>query len=273
MRHTRPIAAVFAMQVELDHLLAGGVVDRRETVGPWTYWHLIIGEQPVVAVLAGIGMVNAAAATEFAISTFSPRAVVNSGCTGGHINALAQGDVVIGTETVYHAAMQILANGEERHVGFSFPTLSGEVKTRTLPADPALLEIAREVARDIELPAWQDDLPWDAPEPRRPVRIVEGPIASAEVWTQQVTRLDHLHALHGTLCEDMEAAAINQIAARHEMPFLSVKDIINNERHVQTRLIQEAIGFEAEFPIREAGRRSAMLLGEVVRRYGGQTQR
>ncbi|MCC6703628.1 MAG: 5'-methylthioadenosine/S-adenosylhomocysteine nucleosidase [Thermomicrobiales bacterium] len=261
-----PIVAVIAMQVELDHLLAGSAIERRESNGPWSVWHCSFHGQPVVAVLAGIGMVNAAAATEFAINAFGPRAVVNSGCTGAHIDTLGQGDVVIGTATVYHAAMQILATGEERHVGFSFATPNGEVKTRALAADPALLALARTVANEIELPNWQADLAWDAPEPRRPVRIVEGPVASADVWTQQVTRLDHLHALHGTLCEDMEAAAVNQIAARHELPFLSVKDIINNERHAQTRLIQEAIGFEAEFPIQEAGRRSAMLLAEVLRR-------
>jgi nucleoside phosphorylase len=64
----------------------------------------------------------------------------------------------------------------------------------------------------------------------------------------------------------MEAAAINQIAARHGCPFLSIKDIINNERHSQTNLIGESIGFDPEFPIEEAGRRSAMVLADVIRR-------
>ena len=265
MTEQHPIGAVIAMQVELDHLLAEGVVRSIETRGPWRIWTAEIGGQAIVAILSGIGMINAAAATEYLINSFNPVAVVNSGCTGAHIEALGQGDVVIGTATVYHAALQILATGEERHVGFSFGAISGEVKTTALAADERLLAIALRVGERVELPAWADDLEWDAPEPRRPVRIVEGPIASADIWTQQVSRLDHLHELHGTLCEDMEAAAINQIAARHDLPFLSIKDIINNERHAQTRLVQEAIGFEAEFPIQEAGRRSAMLLAEVIR--------
>ena len=102
----------------------------------------------------------------------------------------------------------------------------------------------------------------------REARIVEGPVASADIWTQEVAGLDRLHRLHGSLCEDMEAASINQIAARHGRPFLTIKDIINNERHAQTRLVQEAIGFEADFPIQEAGRRAAIVLAEVIRLSG-----
>lgn len=261
--------AVIAMQVELDHLLAAGNVIRTEKSGPWTTWDLEIGANVAVVVLAGIGMVNAAAATEFVIGSRKPDAIVNSGCTGAHTADLAQGDVVIGTSTVYHAALQILASGEERHVGFAFETPAGTFNSPAIDADPTLLKVAADVARDIAIPDWPPDLAWDAPYPRRTPRIVHGPIASADVWTQNVRRLDHLRELHGTLCEDMEAAAINQIAARHGLPFLSVKDIINNERHAQTKLVQESIGFDPEFPIQEAGRRSALILAEVIRRYRG----
>ncbi len=261
-----PIGVVIAMQVELDHLLDLGHIDAHETIGPWPVWHVDISGRPIVAVRSGIGMINASAATEFLIGAYDPWAIVNSGCTGAHVAELGQGDVVIGISTVYHAALQILENGEERHVGFSFETVTGEMTGPALPADPGLLERAREAARTIELPAWPQDLDWDAPEPRRPAKIVEGPIASADIWAQQVSRLDQLHEQHGTLCEDMEAAAINQIACRHGLPNISIKDIINNERHAQTKLVQEAIGFEAEFPIQEAGRRSALLLSEMIRR-------
>jgi nucleoside phosphorylase len=260
------VSVVIAMQVELDHLLAEGEVEQITTRGPWKDWHMRFGRRPVVVTLAGIGMVNAAAATEHAIASWNPDVVLNSGCTGAHVAALGQGDVVIGTATVAHAAMQILPTGEERHVGFAFESVSGVVKLDALPGDPVLLRHAREAALTVVLPDWSSDLVWDAPEPRRPVRIVEGAIASADVWTQEVTRLDTLNLKHGTLCEDMEAAAVNQIAARYDLPFLSIKDIINNERHAQTHLIQESIGFEPEFPIQEAGRRSAILLAEVIRR-------
>lgn len=263
----RPVGAVIAMEVELNHLLAEGIVLDENRVGPWRDWRVSIGEQPIVATLAGIGMVNAAAATEHLISTYRPVAVVNSGCTGAHIAGLAPGDVVIGSEVVHHSALQVLASGEERHIGFSFETTGGGiVKSSSLAADPGLLALAVAAGKEAAVPGWPAHLAWVAPEPRRGVRVVTGAIASADVWTQQIERIELLHERHGSLCEDMEAAAVAQIAARYELPFLSVKDISNNERHAQTDLMQESIGFAPDFPLEEAGRRAAKLLAAVLRK-------
>lgn len=262
----RPIGAVIAMDVELNHLLDQGVVLRDERHGPWRDVHVAFGDQQVVATLAGIGMVNAAAATEHVISTYGPSAIVNSGCTGAHVAELMPGDVVIGSEVVHHAAMQILASGEERHVGFNFETASGGlVISNGLDADPRLLALAVKTAPSVDFPAWPEALDWPSEEPRRPVRFLVGPVASADVWTQAIDRLDILRSRHGTLCEDMEAAAIAQIAARYELPFLTIKDISNNERLAQTALVSQTIGFDPEFPLVEVGRRSALLLAEVLK--------
>jgi adenosylhomocysteine nucleosidase len=254
------VGAVIAMEVELNHLLDCGVVtdDRRD--GPWREVSVTIGSQPVIAVLAGIGMVNAAAATEHLIAKYSPAYVVNSGCTGAHIASLMPGDVVIGNEVVYHAAMQILASGEERYTGFNFESVRGTVKANALPSDHGLLEIAHRVAKDTPLPAWPEKFAWPAQEPRRAPHILTGPVASADIWTQAIERIDLLHQRHGTLCEDMEAASIAQIAALHGVPYLTIKDISNNERHAQTNLIEDLAGF----PMEEAGRRAAILLAAVI---------
>jgi len=260
-----PIGAVIAMEVELNHLLDQGTVTREERHGPWRDVHVTFGEQTVVATQSGIGMVNAAAATEHLIATYRPRAIVNSGCTGAHVANLMPGDVVIGSETVHHAALQILASGEERHVGFNFETVSGGlVVSSALPSDPGLLALTVDRAPEVSFPAWPDALAWPSDEPRRPVRFFVGPVASADVWTQAIERIDRLHLRHGTLCEDMEAAAIAQIAARYELPFLTIKDISNNERLAQTALISETIGFDPDFPLVEVGRRAALLLADVL---------
>jgi adenosylhomocysteine nucleosidase len=260
------------MDVELDHLLGQGTVLREEHRGPWRDIHVAFGEQQVVATLSGIGMVNAAAATEHLIASYQPIAIVNSGCTGAHIAELMPGDVVIGSEAVHHAAMQILASGEERHIGFNFSTVSKIVSAHALESDPALLDLAIEASKATPLPAWPEELPWPSDEPRRPAKIVVGPVASADIWTQSITRIDALHRRHGTLCEDMEAAAIAQIAARYDLPFLTIKDISNNERLVQTALIAKSIGFDPEFPLAEAGRRSALVLAAVLKQFPAHSQ-
>jgi nucleoside phosphorylase len=90
-----------------------------------------------------------------------------------------------------------------------------------LPADPELLAIAQRVAAGITLPPW--------PGIDAPPRVYSGTVASADVWTQHGESIRTLHDLHGSLCEEMEAAAIAQVAAIYGVPFLAVKDISNNE--------------------------------------------
>ena len=152
MTGTSPIGAVIAMEVELQHLLAQGHIKQEGKQGPWREVRLQIGEHEVMAVLCGIGMVNAAAATEYLIGAHRPRIIVNSGCTGAHVAELLPGDVVIGTSVIYHAAMQILATGEERYTGFSFETITRDIKTPALPTDPGLVDIAQRVAETTRHP-------------------------------------------------------------------------------------------------------------------------
>jgi adenosylhomocysteine nucleosidase len=260
MTGTAPIGAVIAMEVELQHLLAQGHIKQESKQGPWREVRLQIGEHEIIAVLCGIGMVNAAAATEYLIGVHQPRIIINSGCTGAHVAELLPGDVVIGTSVIYHAAMQILATGEERYTGFSFETITRDIKTPALPIDPGLVDIAQRVAETTRLPDWPADLDWPPSQPRRSPQIVSGAVASADIWTQSISRLDILRERHETLCEDMEAAAIGQIAARHEIRYLTIKDISNNERFAQTDLIGDLFGF----PMHEAGHRAAILLGRVI---------
>jgi nucleoside phosphorylase len=89
-----------------------------------------------------------------------------------------------------------------------------------------------------------------------------GIVGSADIWTQAHARLDLLHGRHQTLCEDMEAAAVAQVCARHGVPFLTIKDISNNEYHAPSVLGDG----DVDLPWDEVGRRSAALLLRVVER-------
>ena len=152
MTHPSPIGAVIAMEVELQHLLDQGQIVEERKHGPWREVELTIGPNRIIALLCGIGMVNAAAATEYLLNAHRPPIVVNSGCTGAHIAELLPGDVVIGTAVVYHAAMQILATGEERHTGFVFETITREVKSPALMTDPKLVDLAQQVVKSTRIP-------------------------------------------------------------------------------------------------------------------------
>jgi nucleoside phosphorylase len=124
------------------------------------------------------------------------------------------------------------------------------------PADAALLARARAVAGSVTLPSW----PGSASAPR----VHEGVVASADVWTQHADSIRALHEQFGSLCEEMEAAAIAQICAQFEVPFLAVKDISNNELHALTDL--DAPGGSVLVHVEEeVGRRAAAVVAALIR--------
>ncbi len=245
------------MRAEGRHLLA--LADEVDVTASGIYptWRVRFGSTACVVVLSGIGMVRAAAATEHLISRWAPEAVMNFGCTGAHEEEIGLGDVIIGTRCVPHFSLQILPNGRERYVGFiteEGDDLAHVEDTDSVATAPALVEraIAAAPATGIE--------PW--PGYSHAPNLHVGAVASADVWTQQLDRLEAIHDRHETLCEDMEAAAIGKIASLHRVPFLTVKDISNNEFLKSTNLEDFT-----EFPVEEVGKRAAAVIGTVLRDY------
>jgi len=168
-----PVALVVALEAELQHVLAAVGRVREKQDGIWLDRYATVAGLLVVAVRSGVGLINAAAATERVINAYRPRVVLNYGCAGAHRRDILPGDVIIGTCVVYHSAVQFLATGE-----------------------------------------------------------------------------------------DMEAVAVAQVCALHSVPFLTIKDISNNEFHTVT----DITGGFTNFPKAEAGRCAAALLLRLIER-------
>lgn len=263
MQHLKdPIAIIVAMESErthLDSLLGEGV---HHVDGVWPTWDIVVNGSRVIVITCGIGMVSAAAATEHAITRWKPDVILNFGCTGAHARDLFPGDVVIGTDLIHQGRMRFAPGGEIVPLEVPF-TVPGEVQPRTgLECDPGLIAHAREASRTIELPIWPEAHRLSSQPADRPPVVREGPIASADVWLQDPDRLDAMHQRTGSLCEDMEAASIGQIATLHGLPFLSIKDISNSEFHV-TSVFE---GTSSILPVEEVGKRAAMLLVATIQR-------
>lgn len=247
---------VVAMSSEMRHFHE--LADEIEPLsrGPWVTTRLAFGSKRVVTILAGIGIANAAAATEHALSFYSPTVLLNHGCAGAHRRDLLAGDVIVGERYVNQTMVRIGPEGRSQHVGF---TSEAAQSVPYLEADATLLQLARSVCRTFPIAPWPGEPSDNVSNPRRDPKWFVGTVASADVWTQSPTALDALHQEHQSLCEDMEAAAIARVAGIHETPFLSIKDISNSE-FIGTTDIDEF----NEFPIDEVGKRSASVLANLI---------
>jgi adenosylhomocysteine nucleosidase len=185
----------------------------------------------LVLVVSGMGMVSAAAATQDTITRYSPRAVLNYGCAGAHRAELMLGDLVIGEHVVAYDNRRETPEGRLEYRGMFYRARGEQRRVERLACDAGLISAARRVADAIgdDHEPWPPDLGWPASVPHRSPRVVSGTVASADRWNRAPASIAALVEQHDSLCEDMEAAAIGLVCASHEAPFLTIKDISNNE--------------------------------------------
>jgi adenosylhomocysteine nucleosidase len=244
------------MESEAGHLRGRLDEAHEDLLSRWRRTRGRLASAPVDLIVSGIGLVNAAAATATLCLLERPRAILNYGCAGAHRDDLSPGDVVLGERVVHVSSQIILPSGERKYMGFLFHVNDVRTEAEAIAADPELLALARRAAEGCAMPSW--------PGERKVPRILVGPVASADVWTQHGESIHALHDLHGSLCEEMEAAAIAQVAAIHGVPFLAVKDISNNELRRPTEAT--ARGWPSIDTLSpELGRRAALVVEAMVR--------
>lgn len=162
---------------------------------------------PVVLTQCGIGKVNAALATTTIINTFTPRAIINTGCAGGLVEHLKQGDVVIGNDVAHHD-VDVTAFGYAH----------GQIPQQPphYPADLRLLNTARMLANKLQkiIPAH---------------RLYEGLIVSGDQFVcESASKETILSHFPKAVATEMEAAAIAQVCHSLHTPCLIVRSISDN---------------------------------------------
>lgn len=228
MRDRQTVAVVCAMDSEAIHLRERLENPEEDPLNVWRRTAGTIGDVLVEIVVCGIGLINAAATTSALCIGRRPRAIINYGCSGAHREDIDCGDVVLANRVVHHSAVIVQAGGDERYQGFRYDVNGETMLTEAIMPDPELFDLASRAAGRTPLPAW--------PGINHDPVVHVGAVGSADIWTQHGARIKTLHQLHGSLCEEMEAAAVGQVAAIFGVPFLAVKDISNNELHRITDL-------------------------------------
>ncbi len=226
----RPIVVQGAMDVEIQKLARVIEHATEEHVGGWTFWRGTIDGYPVVISKTLKGMENAAAATALAAERYHPIAIINQGTAGGHQPDLHVYDIVLGTDAVnlgsFKTGNRALGDGSNvtewnpldlmRSEGSAGNDPSARVMRR-FHGDAALLAAARSIRGTYTKG-----------------RVVDGVIGSSDVWNSELDRIQHFHDAFGTSAEEMEAAAVAQIASLFHVPFLGIRVLSNNITNGET---------------------------------------
>lgn len=219
-----PIVVQGAMSSEVDTLVKQLKDAKPVTLGKWQFWQGQLDGYPVIVSKTDIGMENASAATALAAVTFHPIAIINQGTAGGHDPELHNYDIVLGKESINIGSFKtpFKARGEGTHAETWAPMdlLTEEEDTsdkivdkpmRAFPADAKLLSAAHSVSGHYMRG-----------------KVVDGIIASADVWNNELDRIALFHEQYGSSMEEMETAAAAQIAKGFNIPFMGVRVITNN---------------------------------------------
>jgi adenosylhomocysteine nucleosidase len=220
----QPIVVQGAMDVEIRQLAARLEHATQENVGGWTFWRGTIDGHTVVVSKTLKGMENAAAATALAIERYHPRAIVNQGTAGGHQPDLHVNDIVLGIESVNTGSFKTGVRGIGQGSQFTeWVPLDLNRSDGSAGQDPNARTMRRFRGDEGLLSAARS-----AKDGYRKGRVVDGVIASSEVWNSELDRIQRLHEQFGTTAEEMETASAAQIAGLFHVPFLGIRVVSNN---------------------------------------------
>ena len=99
------VVIMCAVEPELEILLASAHIDSRRDIAGRTHYVGDLEGHPVVLLLSGVSMVNAAAATQAVIDHFKVGAIIFSGIAGGANPGLNIGDVTVPARWGQHQEM------------------------------------------------------------------------------------------------------------------------------------------------------------------------
>jgi adenosylhomocysteine nucleosidase len=221
----QPIIVQGPMPIEAEKLADRLENVKEEKSGSFVFYKGKLDGYPVIIAKTGKGMENTAAATAVAIEKYNPAAIINQGTSGGHDPGLHVFDIVLGKRTVNLGSLKTGSLNENEGIEpknwipmdlMASEGSAGEdpdaENIRYFKGDEELLAAANAVKDEYEKG-----------------KVVEGTIGSADVWNNEVDRINWFHEKYGTSVEEMEGAAGAQIAAAYDVPYLGIRVLSNNK--------------------------------------------
>lgn len=152
----------------------------------------------LVLVQSGVGKVNAALCTQLLIDLYDVDAVLCTGSAGALNSALDIGDVVVAEDCVQHDVVVDVLGVPRGQIPFT--------DLRFFETNPVLRRHAAEVS-----------LPESS--------IVQGRVLTGDTFVEDTAHRQQLRETLDGDCVEMEGAAVGQVCALNEVPYLVVRAI------------------------------------------------
>ena len=204
------LGIISAMSEELELLLKDMDIKEETKRANMTFYKGTLGDKDIIAVVCGIGKVNAAVCSQILISEFNVTSIINVGVAGGIGKDIYPGDVVVGTNLVQHD-MDTTAFGDPHG---QIPRLD----TFDFKCDKTLVKAALDACEEI-----------------KEINIFPGRIISGDQFISSVDKIKWFEEEFKAMACEMEGASIAQVCYLNNVPCVvirSISDNANNGAHM-----------------------------------------
>ena len=225
------VGIIGAMEEEVSQLVKDMEVENRLQKGGMTFYQGNLYGRQCVVVQSGIGKVNAGICTQILVDMYDVHLVINTGIAGSMDSRIGVGDIVIGSEAMYHDV-------DASHFGYSL----GEVPRlgkKIFYADEQLVQQACCICQKANpnIGVWQ------------------GRIVSGDQFVAEIEKKRKIQEIFSPMATEMEGAAIAHVAYLNQIAFLIVRGISDNADDkaqmdyptFQAMAIENSIRFLREF--------------------------
>lgn len=223
-----------ATSQELSLLIQAGGAFRHQADVPAEVYEGKIGTIRLLLAVTGIGKVNAASAVTALLERHTPELLINTGCAGAyHGSGLAVGDLAIAVAEVFGDEGVLTPLGWEplQMIGIPVAVRHGKSYYNEFPLSLLATEKAVRLAMALGLV------------------IKRGRFVTVSTCSGTKTRGDELASRFGGICENMEGAAVAQVALAYGVDCLEIRGISNmvEDRNLATWNIPLAVAQSQRF--------------------------
>ena len=225
------LGIIAAMSEELEILLKDMQLESSATKAGMTFNKGKLWNKDVIAVVCGIGKVNAAVCTQILVSEYNVDKIINVGVAGGIGKEIYPGDVVVANNLVQHDMDTTVFGDAHGQVP--------RMDTFDFKCDEELVKIAK-----------------DACDKVGDFKSFIGRIVSGDQFVASLEKIQWLEKEFSALSCEMEGASIAHVCYLNKIPFVvirSISDNANNGAHMD---------FEKFTPL--AVKNSTAILKEMI---------